>query len=109
VLAQLLRLPHPVHADHEPELPGPAGRDPHQRVLEDGGVGRLYPEHPRRLQVGVGGRLAVQPALGRDLGVDPHVEQVGDAAGLEHGLGIGAGGDDGGLEARLADGIEVLP
>jgi hypothetical protein len=108
VLAQLLRLPHSVHAHHEPELARPPGRHPDQRVLEDGGVRRIDAEHPRRLQVGIGRGLAVQPALGRDLGVDADVELVGHAAGLEHGLGIGAGRDDGGLEARLADGREVV-
>jgi hypothetical protein len=50
--------------------------------------------------------VSAPPRLG-DVGVDAGVEQVRDPARLQHRLGVGAGGDDGGLQAGRADGVDV--
>ena len=57
----------PVDADDVAELPGAAGRDAGQRVLEDGGLRRATPASCGAGQEGVGCRLAGHAAARRSV------------------------------------------
>ena len=96
VLPELLRLADPVHADHEREVTRPARLDAGQRVLEHRRAAGRHVERLGRGQERVRRGLAAQAALLGDHPVHPHVEQSGNAGGIEHLLGIRAGRHDGG-------------
>ena len=89
-----------------PKLPGAAGLDPGDGVLEDAGGGGLDPERFRPGQVGVRRGLPFQVLLVGDDAVDPRLEEVGDPGRLEHVLAVGAGGDDGAPQAGGAGGLD---
>src|SRR5213078_1347229 len=99
---QLLRLAHAIDADDAAERTAAAGLDAGERVLEHRGLRRRRPELLRRREIHVRLRLAGQMlALGDDA-VDAELEEVGDPGRLEHLAAVGARGDDGAAEARLA-------
>ena len=79
VLAQRVGLPDPVHADHDPEVPGAAGLDAGQRVLEDRRGTGIRAELGGAREERVGVRLAGKLALAGHLAVDARVEQVREA------------------------------
>ena len=54
----------------------------------------------------VGRRLAAQPAADDVAAVDDEVEQRADAGGAQHGVAVGARGDDGGVEAGAAQPLD---
>ena len=88
-------------------MPGVAGRDARLRVLEHGGVRGADAQVLGGGQEGVRGRFALQvPLLGHDA-VDTRVEQVRDPGGVEHVGRVGAGGDDGGPQARGPHRLDV--
>ena len=107
VLGQRLGLADPVHADHVAEVARVPGRHPGQRVLEHGRAGGLDAELARRVQVGVGGGLAVQVLLGDRHPVHPELEEVGQPGHLEHLPGVGAGGHHGPVQPGLLDRLQV--
>ena len=107
-LAQRVGLPDPVHADHEPEVAGPPGGDPGQRVLEDDRVGGRDPQGPGACEVGVRGGLARPAARAlRHHAVDDRVEQVADPGRGEHAGGVGAGGHHRAAQPGLTHRVQV--
>ena len=77
------------------------------RVLEDHGRGRLDAEQPGAGQEGVRLGLAAQPVARGDHAVDPRVDQVGEAAGLDDLLAVGRRRDDGGAQAGVLHRAQV--
>ena len=73
-----------VDADDEAEVPGPAGLDAGQRVLEDRRLMRSDAEAPRTLQERVRRRLALQAELCPDIAVHALLHVLGEAGDLEH-------------------------
>ena len=107
MLAQRVGVADAVDADDEAEAAGPAGLDAGERVLEDRGLGRLDAERPGAGEEGVRRGLALQVlALGDDA-VDPRLEEVLDSGRGEHVAAVGAGGDDGAAQSRVARRLEV--
>src|SRR5262249_5717259 len=87
--------------------PGPPGFHAGQRVLENRGRPRLQTEGSGPGQEGVRSWLSAQVlALGDDA-IDPRLEQVLDARGREHLLGVGAGRYDGAAQARVPASLDV--
>jgi hypothetical protein len=104
---QRLRLPRPVDADDVAEVARATGLDAGERVLEHRRRSRFDTELPRRGEEGIRRRLALQALRPRGEPVDPQLEEVLEAGGLEHFLRVRARGDDRARQARLAHRLEV--
>ena len=99
---ELARLTHPIDA-HDQAVAGGADRlDADQGVLETDGARNRRAELLGGSQEGVRRRLALQPKARRLFTVDDDVDERGQAACLQHRLGVAAGGYQGRLQACSA-------
>ncbi len=107
VRLQCLRLPDPVHADDVPEASSPPGVHSGQRVLEHGRLGRLDAHRSGAREVRVRRRLAGQMLALGVMAVDDLLEQLRDPSRFQHVAAVGARGDDGAPQPRVAGCLHV--
>ncbi len=93
MLAQRLRMPGPVDADHMAEPAGPTGLDADLGVLEDGAPLRRQAQLRSRRQERVRRGLARQLTLTRDHPVDAQLDERVEPGDLQDLFGVRAAGD----------------
>src|ERR671921_2934087 len=107
MLAQGLGLPGAVYADDAGEAPRPPGFHAGERILEDHGFFRRHAKRLRAGQEGVWGWFPLQPLALSHHPVDAGLEEPFNAGGNQHIVGVGARGDYGPSQTRLARRLEV--
>ena len=98
-LAQRVGLAHPVDPDDQPEVPGPPGGHPGERIFVHCRLRGCDVELPSALEVGVRRWLARDVLLLQRNSVDALLNELGESGHFEHLAGIGRRRDDGHRES----------
>src|SRR3954447_1327312 len=107
VLAQGLRLSAAVDSDHASNPAGAAGLHAGQCVLEDRRLRGFDAKLASGGEEGVGRRLSAQALALRYDAVDAELQELIQTGGVDDVPAVGARGDDGAAQPRVARGLEV--
>ena len=83
-------IPFAIHPDHQAEAAVAAGLNPGKGILHHHGPLGRNPEHLGRLEESVRRRFAGKFQVIRHLAVNPGIEEIADADGLDNGQAMPA-------------------